>query len=51
MADYSVELSTELDEKCDFVEAVRPVKRGGIVPGQQMSAVWCRGAMDLWPLC
>eukprot|EP00435_Cladocopium_sp_Y103_P070166 s325_g34.t1 len=25
MADYSVELSTELDEKCDFVEAVRPV--------------------------
>ncbi|CAL1152555.1 unnamed protein product [Cladocopium goreaui] len=28
MADYSVELSTELDEKCDFVEAVRPVRRG-----------------------
>ena len=25
MADYSVELSTELDEKCDFVEAVRPM--------------------------
>eukprot|EP00931_Biecheleriopsis_adriatica_P046722 TRINITY_DN26856_c0_g1_i1.p1 TRINITY_DN26856_c0_g1~~TRINITY_DN26856_c0_g1_i1.p1 ORF type:complete len:1680 (+),score=520.77 TRINITY_DN26856_c0_g1_i1:66-5105(+) len=23
--DYSVELSTELDEKCDFVEAVRPI--------------------------
>ncbi|CAE7387999.1 unnamed protein product [Symbiodinium natans] len=27
--DYSVELSTELDEKCDFVEVVRPVAKRG----------------------
>lgn len=28
--DYSVELSTELDEKCDFVEVVRPVAKRGL---------------------
>ena len=28
--DYSVELSTELDEKCDFVEPVKPVAKRGL---------------------